>query len=100
MNLSRPRRVQFSRWLLPNGQAYAVSILQREGCFFIGEAKLLSFGPHGSNLRGRSAWLHQRDRGVEVIAAAFVGVDHGVRGIADGEAAVIAGAIAHVGMQN
>ena len=74
--------------------------LQRERGFFVGEAELLGLGPHRRDLRGGAAGTNQLDRRVEIIAAALVGVDHGVRRVADAEGAVVAGAIAHVGMQN
>src|SRR5260370_6799065 len=86
--------------LFPDGQADAVSVLQRERCFFIGKAKLLGFGPHGSDLRGGSSRPHQRDRGVEIFTAAFVSIDHGVRSVTYREAAVGTSAVTHVGNED
>jgi hypothetical protein len=36
--------------LLPDGQADAVTVLQRESGFFIGETELLRLRPHGGDL--------------------------------------------------
>src|SRR5580700_1072119 len=86
--------------LLPNGESDAVAILQRETGFFIGEAEFFSLRPDRGDLRRGAAGTHQFDRGIEIFAATFVSIHHRVRSIAHGEAAVIARAIAHVGMQN
>src|SRR5439155_4854688 len=87
-------------WLLPDGEADAVSVLQSEASYYDGEAEFYGIGPDGSNFRCGTAGAHELDCRVEVIAAAFVGIDHCVRTVADSEAAVIASAVAHVGMQN
>ncbi len=69
--------------LFPDGQPDAVAVLQREGSFFIGEAELLRLGPHRGDFRGGAAGPDQLDGGIEIFAAALVGIDHGVRCIAD-----------------
>src|ERR1700722_7575648 len=86
--------------LLPDGEADAVAVLQGEGVFFILETEILRLRPDCGNLGGGAAGADEFDGGIEIIAAALVGVDHGVRGVADREAAVVAGAVSHVGMKN
>src|ERR1017187_10203509 len=75
--------------LLPDGESDAMSVLQRERGFFVREAKILSLRPHSGNLCRSSSRTHQLDGGIEIVAASFVGIDHGVRSAADGEAAVV-----------
>ena len=77
-----------------------MAILQGETGFFIRETKFLGLGPHGGNFGGRAAGAHEFDRSIKIFAAALVGVVHGMRGIADCETTVVAGAISHVGMKN
>src|SRR3984893_1745239 len=87
-------------WFFPDREADTVAVLQRKAGFFVGESKLFCFRPYRSNLGGGAARADQFDRGIEIITAALVGVDHGVRTIPNGEAAVITGAISHVRMEN
>ena len=86
--------------LLPDRKADAVAILQREAGFFVGEPELFGFRPDCGNLGRGAAGANQFDGGIKILAAAFVGIDHGVRRVADRETAVVAGAVSHVGMQN
>src|ERR1700758_3992488 len=65
--------------LLPDGEADAVSVLQGEGGFFVGETEILRLGPHGRDFGSRAAGTNEFDRGIQIFAAALVGVDHGVR---------------------
>ena len=43
---------------------------------------------------------HKFDRGIQIITAALVGILHGMRGITNREAAIVASAIAHVGLKD
>src|SRR5882762_1528729 len=82
--------------LLPDRQTDSVTILQRERRFFIWEAELLRFWPHRSDFSRRAPGTNQRNRGVQIFAAARVGVNHRARRVPDREAAVVTGAVAHV----
>ena len=84
----------------PDRQTNAVAVLQSEGGFFIGEAKVGGLGPDRGNLGGGAAGTNQFDGCVQIVAATLIGVHHRVGRIADRETAVIAGAVSHVGMQN
>ena len=75
-------------------------ILQRERRFLVGEAELLRLRPHSTHFRRRAAGPDRADRRVEIVAAALVGVDQRWRRRADREGAVVAGAVAHVGVQD
>ena len=86
--------------LLPNREPDAMTVLEREGRLFVREPELLCLRPYRGDLSGRSSRSDQLDCSVEVIAAAFIGIHHGVRGITDGEAAIVAGTVAHVRLQN
>ena len=74
--------------------------LQRERRFFARKPELLRFGPYRGNLCGRPSRPHQLDRRVEIVAAPLVGVVHRVGRGADRETAVVARAIAHVGVED
>src|SRR5712692_3899707 len=84
----------------PDGKSNAMAVLQREARLFVGEAEVLCLGPNRSNLRRGAAGAHQFDGSVQIIAAAFVSVDHGMRRVADGEATVVASAVSHVRMED
>ena len=71
--------------LFPDRQPDPVAELQRERRLFVREAELLRLRPHRGHLRGSAARPDQFDGGVEIFAAALVGVDHRVRRVADGE---------------
>ena len=64
--------------LLPDGQADAMTILQRESGFFVGETELLRLRPYSRNLGCGAARADEFDRGVEIFTAALVGIVHGV----------------------
>ena len=63
--------------LLPDRQADAVPELQRERRFLVGEPELRRGRPDLGHVGGRGAGTHARDRRVEVVTAALVGVDEG-----------------------
>src|SRR5436190_6217563 len=86
--------------LLPDREADAVPVLERERGLLVGEAELLGAREDLDDLGGRDAGPHHRDRLIEHVAAADVGVDERPRGGADGERAVVARAVAVVGVQN
>src|SRR5437879_3535361 len=86
--------------LLPNRQAHSVPKLQCECPLLTRDSKLLSCRPYRGHLRGGPARPDQFDRRIQVFPAALVSIHHGMRSVSDGEAAVVTGAIAHVGMQN
>src|ERR1019366_1157428 len=87
-------------WFLPNSEANAVTILQRECGFFVRETELLRLRPHRGNLRRSASRAHQFNRRIEVFPAPLVRVVHRVRGVSDREAAVITGAGSHVVVEN
>ena len=74
--------------------------LEREGRLLVREPELLRPRPHARHLGGGHAGPHERDRAVEQVAAAAVGVDLGPRGAAHRERAVVAGAVAHVAVED
>ena len=78
----------------------AVAVLQRERRLLVGEAELLGARPDCDDVGRRRAGLHQRDGLVHVLAAAHVGVALRGRRAADREAAVVAGAVAQVAVQD
>src|SRR5579872_1372086 len=82
--------------LLPDRQPNTVAVLQSEAGFLVGKSEFLRLGPDRGNLRRGSTGPHQLNCRIEIFAAALVGVHHGVRSKADGETAVVAGAVAHV----
>src|SRR5579862_5455662 len=86
--------------LLPDRQADSVPILQSEGRLFIRESEVGCLRPHRRDFRRRPPGTHQLDGRVEILTAALVGIDHCVRRISDREAAVVAGAVSHVGMED
>ena len=76
----------------PNCSANAASSL--------GKPNSCAFGQTDTTSSVVDARADLRDRGVEDVAAALVGVDQRRRGAADRERAVVAGAVAHVGVQD
>ena len=66
----------------------------------LGKPNSSAFGPDLHHVRRRRAGADQRDGGVEIVPAALVGVDLGVRGAADRERAVVARSIADIGVQD
>src|SRR4029453_4989394 len=60
----------------------------------------LRFGPDGGDLGGRSARTNQLDRGVQIIAAALVGIIQRARSGPDGETTVVTGSVPHVRVQD
>ena len=81
-------------------QPEAVGELQAEGRHFVGEAELVRGRKHVADMRGGGAGLDAFDRAVEPLARLLVGVVLRRRGAADVEGAVVAGAVAHKGLQN
>ena len=75
-------------------------ILQSEGGLLVREAELLRFGPHRSNLRRSSPGTHQLDSRIKILTTPLVCIVHRVRGITDSEAAVVAGAVSHIRMED
>ena len=65
-----------------------------------GKPNSVRLRPHRGDFRRRPARTNQLDRRVEIVAAPLVGIDERVRRRADGEAAVVAGAVAHVGVED
>src|ERR1700678_2043868 len=86
--------------LLPDGKANSVTILQRKCRFFVGKPELLRLGPDRSYFGCGSPRTYEFNRRIEILAASLVSVVHGMRSVSDGEAAVVASAIAHVGVKN
>ena len=80
--------------------AIQTALLQRERGLLVGEAELLGPGPHLHHVGGGDAGPDQADGGVQVVAAAPVGVHLRRRRAADHKGAVVAGAIAHVAVQD
>ena len=64
--------------LLPDREADSVAVLQSECVFFILETEILSFRPHCSDLGCGATGTHQLNSGIKIVAAALVGIDHGV----------------------
>src|SRR5690606_16212900 len=85
--------------LLPDVEADAVPVLQRERQFLIGEPELLGPGPDLDDLGGRHAGLDEADGVIEQVAALVVRADLGPGGTADHEGPVITGAVTHVTLQ-
>src|SRR5579884_1624405 len=86
--------------LLPDRETDAVSVLERERGLLVREAELLRPREHLDDLGGRHARPDHRDRLVEVVAAARVGIDERARRRADRERAVVARAVAVVGVED
>src|SRR5882672_12481789 len=82
--------------LFPYRQAYAMAVLQSETGLFIGESKFLGFRPKLDHLRSADARFNHVNRSVKNVAAFLVGIDQGAGGAADRKGPVIAGAVAHV----
>jgi len=86
--------------LLPDREPDAMSQLQGEGCLLVRKSELLRAREGISDLSGGGPGLYAADGVIEVIAATGIGVDQRLRSAADGERAVVAGAIAVVGVQD
>src|SRR5262245_22903021 len=86
--------------LLPDREPDAVAVLEAEARLLVGEAELLGPRPGGHDVGRRDAGLDHRDGDVQQLPAALVGVHHGVGGAAHREGAVVAGAVAHVGVED
>src|SRR6202035_5218031 len=86
--------------LLPDGEADTVAVLQSETGFFVRETELLRLRPDSGDFCCGAPWPHELDSRVQILAAALVGINHRVGSVAHSEAAVVAGAVSHVGMQN
>src|SRR5882762_1838430 len=80
--------------LLPDRETDSVAVLQRERRFFIWEAELLRLWPYRGDFSRCASGTNQRNRRVQILAAAFVGVDHRTRRVANREATVVARAVA------
>jgi hypothetical protein len=77
-----------------------VAVLEGEGGGLVGEAELLCAGPDLHDVGGRGAGPDEGDGLVHVLPAADVCVALGAGGAADGEGAVVAGAVAEVAVQD
>src|SRR5512133_2782118 len=77
-----------------------MAVLQREGCFLIGESKFLRSRPQRDNVGGSRTRFDSGNRHIHVFAAPDIGVPHRRGGAPDGEAAVVAGPIAEVTVQD
>ena len=86
--------------LLPDREPDAVPELERERRLLVGEPELLGLRPHARDLAGGGAGPDQRDRRVQVVAAAPVGVDERLRSAGHRERTVVAGAVAHEAVQD
>ena len=86
--------------LLPNRQADAVPELERERRLLVGEAELLRARPHADHFARCGAGPDHLDRGVEVVAAALVGVDQSARPARHRERAVVARPVAHEAVED
>src|SRR6202522_2363489 len=65
--------------LLPDGEANAVAVLQRESRLLIGKTELLRFRPHSGDLGGSAARAHEFNRRVEIFPATLVSIVHRMR---------------------
>lgn len=81
-------------------EADAVAVLQGEGGLLVGEAELLGLGPHLDDVGRRRSRANQGDGPVHVLASPLIGVVLCRARGADGEGAVVAGAVALVAVQN
>src|ERR671914_1451497 len=70
-----------------------MAVLQRKGCLFVGKAEFLCPGPELDDICRGDSRLDDADRGVHVVAAALVGVDHRRGRAAYGEGSIITGAV-------
>src|SRR5207244_3836926 len=86
--------------LLPDREPDAVTELEREGRFLVGEPELgrgrPDFGDLGRGYAGPDAF----DRQVEEFSATLVGLDQTARGAAHRKRAVVARAVAHEGVED
>src|SRR4051812_14368044 len=85
---------------LVEADAEAVAELQAEAGLLVGEAELLRRRPDARDLVGRATRAHELDGHVEPLAALLVGVQLRLRDAADVEGAVVAGAVAHEGVDD
>src|SRR5580704_19429431 len=86
--------------LLPNREPYTVTVLQSECRLFIRKPEFLRLWPQRRNFARSAAGTHEGNCRIQIFATAFVSVNHCVRCVTDREAAVVARAIAHIGMKN
>ncbi len=85
---------------LPYGESHAVPVLQGERGRLVWETELLGPRPDRDDVRRRGTGLDQGDRMIHVFAAACVRIALGHRRAADGERAVVAGAIAQMAVED
>jgi len=86
--------------LLPDREPDAVPVLERERGLLVGEAELLRLRERRDDVGGRDARADHRDRVVEDVAGALVRVDLVPRRRPDRERAVVARAVAVVGVED
>src|SRR5713226_1034963 len=84
---------------LPDGKPHAVTVLERKGGLFVGEAELFRFGPELNDLGGGHPRLDSVNGTVQDIPTVLIGVYLCLRGAAYNEGAVVAGAVAVITMQ-
>src|SRR5215472_10271691 len=70
---------------LPDGESDAMTVLEREGRFFIREAKLFCLGPELDNVSGRYTRLDGINGYIQNVTTVFVGIYHGWRGASYGK---------------
>src|SRR6476646_1415679 len=85
---------------LVQADAQAVAELEAEAGLLVGEAQFMSSRPDARDLIRRGAGTNELDRGVEPFAALLVGVELGLGDAADVQGAVVAGAVAHEGVDD
>ena len=85
---------------LPDRQPDSMPILQPECRLFIRKSKLLRFRPHRRDLARLPPRTHQRNGGVQIIAAPLIRIHQRQRRVPDREAAVVTRPVTHIGMQD
>jgi len=87
--------------LLPDREPDSVAELQRERRpLHPGNPNSCALGQTAATSAVRSARPDQFNRGVQIVAAAAIGIIESVRPVADGERSVVTRSVPHVGMEN
>ena len=84
----------------PNVQPHAVTVLQGKGRFLVGKAELGGLRPVLNDVGGGDARLYRGNGNVQDFPALFIGVNLRLGRAANRQSAVVAGAIAHIAVQD
>src|SRR5712691_12272432 len=85
---------------LPDGKTYAVTVLEREGGLFIGEAKFFRSGPELDNVSGGHPRLDRVNGPIQDFPAILVSIYLRLRSASHYKGAIVAGAITVIAVQD